>query len=110
MKKKNVLKIDAARREVTVDGRAVRLTKLEFNLLAALHGNRRAWTYDQLMTKIWGVTKAMDVDSRTTSQHVARVRRKLVPRKAKPLGRTGATDETFITTVDGIGYKITAGV
>ncbi len=86
------VKIDAARREVTVAGRAVQLTPKEFDLLHALMEHRGiVLTRDQLLERVWGYTFAGD--TRTVDVHVRQLRRKI-------------GDECPVVTVWGVGYKV----
>jgi two-component system response regulator MtrA len=86
------LRLDLARREVAVDGRAVELTRVEFELLAAL-----ARRVDAPVTRRWLVENVLDPDreggERTLDVHVSRLRKKL--------GAGG-----LIETVWGIGYRL----
>jgi DNA-binding response OmpR family regulator len=89
------LMIDVAGREVQVDGSAVELSALEFDLLAALaSAPGRVFAREQLLQRVWGwdyfgVDRVVDV-------HVANLR--------KALG-DDATAPRFVGTVRGIGYK-----
>ena len=86
------LRIDAGRREVTVDGREVQLAPKEFDLLWELLDHRGlVLTRDQLLERVWGYTFAGD--TRTVDVHVRQLRRKLG--EACP-----------IVTVWGVGYKV----
>ncbi|UCM90975.1 winged helix-turn-helix domain-containing protein [Streptomyces marincola] len=85
--------VDQEERTVTVDGRPLRLTYLEFELLAHLVGHpQRVWTREQLVETIWGYGPVGD--QRTVDVHVARLRRKL-----------GAAYRERIVTVRRVGYK-----
>jgi DNA-binding response OmpR family regulator len=85
--------VDHGRRTVTVDGRPLSLTYLEFELLAHLVGHPlQVFTRRQLMTVVWGQTAYGDV--RTVDVHIARLRRKL-----GPAHRDG------IVTVRQVGYR-----
>lgn len=89
------LVIDVAGREVQVDGGAVVLSALEFDLLATLaSAPGRVFTREQLLQRVWGwdyfgVDRVIDV-------HVANLR--------KALG-DDATAPRFVGTVRGVGYK-----
>jgi DNA-binding response OmpR family regulator len=88
------LKIDAGRREVTVEGDEVQLAPKEFDLLWELLDHRGlVLTRDQLLERVWGYTFAGD--TRTVDVHVRQLRRKLG--EASP-----------IVTVWGVGYKVSA--
>ncbi|MFB7515913.1 winged helix-turn-helix domain-containing protein [Streptomyces sp. NPDC056144] len=87
--------IDAVRRIAVVDGEALDLTYLEFELLAHLVAHpHRVHTRDQLVTTVWGYGHVGD--GRTVDVHVARLRRKL-----------GAEHRHTIQTVRRVGYKYT---
>ncbi|MFI8965150.1 winged helix-turn-helix domain-containing protein [Streptomyces sp. NPDC053493] len=85
--------IDSVQRIAHVDGRALDLTYLEFELLAHLVAHpHRVHTRDQLVTTVWGYGHVGD--GRTVDVHVARLRRKL-----------GAEHRRTIQTVRRVGYK-----
>ncbi|MFD5321458.1 winged helix-turn-helix domain-containing protein [Streptomyces sp. NPDC127098] len=85
--------VDTEERTVRVDGELLRLTYLEFELLAHLAGHpHRVYTREQLVTTIWGYGPVGD--QRTVDVHVARLRRKL-----------GAAYRERIVTVRRVGYK-----
>ncbi|MEU5216254.1 winged helix-turn-helix domain-containing protein [Streptomyces sp. NPDC020807] len=87
--------IDTVRRIAVVDGEALDLTYLEFELLAHLVAHpHRVHTRDQLVTTVWGYGHVGD--GRTVDVHVARLRRKL-----------GAEHRRTIQTVRRVGYKYT---
>ncbi len=90
------LQVDLAGHRVMVDGELVRLTALEFRLLATLLERRgRVQSRDQLLADVWGY--APDVTTRTVDTHVKRLRAKL--------GSAGDR----IETVRGVGYCIRSG-
>ncbi|MEV8586410.1 winged helix-turn-helix domain-containing protein [Streptomyces sp. NPDC051180] len=87
--------IDDVQRVAVVDGQALDLTYLEFELLAHLVAHpHRVHTRDQLVTTVWGYGHVGD--GRTVDVHVARLRRKL-----------GAEHRHTIQTVRRVGYKYT---
>ncbi|MFF3337554.1 winged helix-turn-helix domain-containing protein [Streptomyces flavidovirens] len=89
------VRIDGARRTAEVDGRALDLTYLEFELLAHLVAHPdRVHTRDQLVTTVWGYGHVGD--GRTVDVHIARLRRKL-----------GPEHRAAIRTVRRVGYKYT---
>jgi DNA-binding response OmpR family regulator len=88
------LAIDQARRTVAVDGAAIQLTPLEFEILLTLARTPGVvFTREQLMDKVWGYRDY--AGGRVVDSHVARIRRKL--------GEDGA-EPRFIRTVHGVGY------
>jgi DNA-binding response OmpR family regulator len=87
------IQIDPARHEVSVDGKAVTLTMLEFKLLRTLVERRgRVQARDRLLNDVWGYESA--IDTRTVDTHVRRLRKKL--------GK--AADA--IESVRGFGYRL----
>jgi two-component system response regulator MtrA len=90
------LRVDFSARRVFVDRAAVELTRVEFELLAALARRRgaavsRAWLADHVLDP------ARDGDERSLDVHVSRLRRKL--------GEAGGC----IVTVWGVGYRLEDG-
>jgi DNA-binding response OmpR family regulator len=89
------LRVDLDSREVRVLGKAVELTRVEFDLLAALARRRGA-----SVTRQWLAENVLDPEregtERTLDVHVSRLRRKLGPGK-------------HIETVWGIGYRLGDG-
>jgi DNA-binding response OmpR family regulator len=84
--------IDAGRREVRVEDRAVELTTKEFDLLRFLAERPGlALSRQQILDGVWGYD--WFGDARTVDVHVAQVRKKLA-------------DAIDITTVRGIGYRL----
>ena len=89
------LRIDPARREVLVDGRAVALTAREFDLLYLLASNPgRAFSRDYLLDRLW--RDDFEGYDRTVDTHILRLRRKL--------GGSGTVAERIVT-LWGVGYK-----
>jgi two-component system, OmpR family, response regulator ResD len=89
------LVIDAATRDVTKDGRLLRLTMKEFDLLWFLADHpRRVFSRDQLMDRVWGYEAA--VDTGTVTVHVRRLREKIEDDPSRP---------RRLETVWGVGYR-----
>jgi two-component system KDP operon response regulator KdpE len=90
------LVIDFARREVTVAGEEVHLTRTEFNLLRelALHANH-VLLHEQLLSAVWGAEYRDDVDY--LRAYVRYLRQKLEPDPANP---------RLILTKPGVGYML----
>ncbi len=84
--------VDLERRKVVAGKKEVKLTQMEFDLLATLIERRgRVQSRDRLLDTVWGLTAA--VTTRTVDTHIKRLRKKL--------GKEGK----IIKTVRGIGYK-----
>lgn len=93
------LVIDPAGREVSVAGRAVELTRLEFDLLDALSARPRlAFTRRQLVDRVWG--EDWFADDHIVDVHIVRLRRKLGDDPAQP---------RYVLTIRGIGYRMGSG-
>jgi len=87
--------VDARTREVTVDGRQLRLTAKEFDLLFFLASHpRQVFSRDQLMDRVWGYAAALDTG--TVTVHVQRLRSKIEPDPRTP---------RYLETVWGVGYR-----
>jgi DNA-binding response OmpR family regulator len=85
--------IDPARHEVSVGGKHVSLTSIEFKLLRTLMQRRgRVQARDRLLNEVWGYESV--IDTRTVDTHVRRLREKL--------GKAGDSVET----VRGFGYRL----
>lgn len=92
--------IDFGRREVRRDGREVKLTFKEFELLEYMYKNAGlVLSRDQLLTQVWGYNFEGDT-TRTVDFHVHSLRQKLGDNADKP---------RYIQTVRGYGYKLNKG-
>lgn len=90
------LVIDPAAREVTVAGRPVELTKLEFDLLDVLSAEPRVvFSRERLLERVWG--SASYRDDHVVAVHVANLRRKL---------GDDPDDPRYVRTVRGVGYRM----
>jgi DNA-binding response OmpR family regulator len=89
------LEIDRHRFEVKMRGRAVELTRKEFELLAAMVGTPgRVFGREELLDLVWG--RDGFVEPRTVDVHVARLRAKFIAARLPEPG---------IDTVRGVGYR-----
>ena len=85
--------IDPVRHQVSVAGKRVHLTSIEFKLLRTLVQRRgRVQARDRLLNDVWGYESM--IDTRTVDTHVRRLREKL--------GKAG----DVIETVRGFGYRL----
>ncbi len=88
-------RLDSSTQEVTVRGRPVELSTLEFKLLHFLVSNpRRIFTRDRLLDEVWGRDRF--VTPRTVDVHIRRLREKIEPDPSRP---------KYLHTVRGSGYK-----
>lgn len=89
------LAINPDGREVTLSGKPLALTALEFNILHFLASHPgQAWSRPQLIQKIWGCDYVGD--GRVVDVHIGQLRKKL---------EVDTTVPEFIKTVRGYGYK-----
>ena len=91
------MRLNAATREVEVDGAPVELSAREFDLLAFLmHAPGRVFTREQIYEGVWGY--AFMGQSKVIDVFVSSLRRKL-----------GSTPErSIVRTVRGVGYTARA--
>ena len=89
------LRLDFERRQVTLVDRPVRLTYVEFELLAALAASPgRVHTREMLLEQVWGDSGYRD--PRTIDVHIRHLREKL---EGDP------KDPEYLFTVRGVGYR-----
>jgi len=87
--------VDVSRREATLHGRELELSRKEFDLLALLVSEGgHVVTREQCMDRIWKDRKKGD--SRTLDTHVKRLRKKIEISPAEPI---------HLITVRGVGYR-----
>ncbi len=90
------LRIDLEKQAVSVDGKAVQLTPLEFGLLRALaRAPGKLMTHTVLLREVWG--QAYGDESHYLHVYVSQLRRKLEADPARP---------RYIVTVPGAGYRL----
>ena len=93
------LTIDYAGRRVTLAGRPVRLTAIEYGMLFELSVNAgRVLTYDRLLRRVWGLRRSGD--SRRVRTAAKQLRRKL---------GDDANNPTYILTEPRVGYRMAKG-
>jgi DNA-binding response OmpR family regulator len=92
------LTVDRDARTAQVDNRAVKLTRLEFDLLATLAADpRKTFTRAELTREVWDYDPQAAGASRTVGSHAHRLRQKLE--------QAGA--EQMVQTVRGVGWRLT---
>ena len=93
------LAIDYAERRVTLAGRLVPLTAIEYGLLFELSANAgRVMTYGRLLQRVWGLRGSRD--SRRVRTAAKQLRRKL---------GDDANNPTYILNEPRVGYRMTKG-
>jgi len=89
------LLMDLGTHTVSVGGEALALTPKEFDLLRALVEARgRVLSREFLLDRVWGYSRASEIESRTVDVHVRRLRVKLGPEGGR------------ILTVKSVGYRL----
>ncbi len=87
------LRMDDARREVTLGGKELKLTPIEYQLLKALLEDLgKVLARDDLLERVWGYDPM--ANTRTVDVHVRRLRQKL------------GGEAKRLQTVSGVGYKL----
>jgi two-component system response regulator RegX3 len=79
---------------------ALAFTRREVEMLQYLHMNSdRPVSRDELLEKVWGYAKNLDIETRTVDIHIAKLRRKIEPDPVQP---------RYLVTVRGAGYRLLA--
>ncbi|MBE9503444.1 MAG: phosphate regulon transcriptional regulator PhoB [Proteobacteria bacterium] len=90
------LSVDISTHEVTINGRHIKLSPLEFKLLKFfITHQERVYSRDQLLDYVWG--DEAYVEPRTVDVHIRRLREKIEPEGTK-----------LIKTIRGAGYRFSA--
>lgn len=89
------LKVDFAQRLVQVDGKEIKLTPTEYDLLKALIKNSgKIMTRQMLLSQVWGT--GYGTEAHYLHVYIGQLRRKIEPDPAHP---------RFILTISGVGYR-----
>src|SRR5687767_10752849 len=89
------LEIDFERRATTIAGKAIQLTYVEFEILAALASSPgRVFSREMLLEHVWGDSTYRD--PRTVDVHIRHLREKL---------ESDPKDPEYLFTVRGVGYR-----
>ncbi|GCF11471.1 response regulator [Dictyobacter arantiisoli] len=89
--------VDTARHSVQLNGTAIKLTPIEYDLLLIFLRNQgKVLTQHMLLTQIWGEEE--NVQSNYLHVYVAHLRRKL---------ELDPTRQRFFQTISGVGYRFT---
>jgi DNA-binding response OmpR family regulator len=89
------LRIDPAKRSVTLRGEPIQTTYVEFEILSAMAaGPGRVYTRDMLLARVWGDSAYRD--PRTIDVHIRHLREKI---------EADAKEPEYIFTVRGVGYR-----
>jgi two-component system KDP operon response regulator KdpE len=92
----DALKMDIARRVVTVNGNLVSLTPTEYEILRLLLQNAgKVMTHRQLLKQVWGT--AYESEMHILRVNISNLRRKIEPDPSRP---------HYLLTEPGVGYRI----
>lgn len=90
--------IDVVNMSGNCAGSNVIFTRREMDVIEYLYNYKeRPVTRDELLNKIWGYAKNLDLETRTVDIHIAKIRRKIEVNPAQP---------KFLLTVRGAGYRL----
>jgi two-component system KDP operon response regulator KdpE len=90
------ISVDFDRRQVTVDGRPVTLTRIEFDLLSLLVRNEgKLLTHRAILREVWG--PAYQIESHYLHVYVSRLRGKIEGDPRHP---------RYLVTEPGAGYRL----
>ena len=77
---------------------ALTFTRREIEILTYLAANStRPVSRDELLTKVWGYARNLEIETRTVDIHIAKLRRKIETNPKEPAG---------LITVRGAGYRL----
>ena len=94
----DTLKLDTQNLSADIDQQTITFTRREMDILQYLHQHHdRPVPRDELLNRVWGYAKDLDLETRTVDIHIAKLRRKIEPVQAKP---------QYLITVRGAGYKL----
>jgi DNA-binding response OmpR family regulator len=76
----------------------MQFTRREMDVIEYLHAHReRPVSREELLHKVWGYARELDIETRTVDIHIAKLRRKMEPTPAEP---------RYLVTVRGAGYRL----
>jgi two-component system KDP operon response regulator KdpE len=92
------LRVDWARRLVSIAGNAIVLTPTEYDLLRVLAQHAgKVLTHRQLLRQVWGV--GYELETHLLQVNISNLRRKIEPDPSRP---------SYIITEVGVGYRLAA--
>lgn len=92
------VKIDIKNLAGRINGEEIPFTRKEMEVLTYLYANsERPVMREELLNKVWGYNKNIELETRTVDIHIAKLRRKLEPDHKNP---------KYLITVRGAGYRL----
>ena len=96
----NDVEIDCRNLQGQCGDKALAFTRREVEMLQYLRLNSdRPVSRDELLARVWGYAKNMDIETRTVDIQIAKLRRKIEPEPSQP---------RYLVTVRGAGYRLLA--
>ncbi len=94
----NDLTIDTENLKIEGSNQEILFTRREMEILQylSLH-HERPVPREELLTKVWGYARDLDIETRSVDIHMAKIRRKIEPDPKNPV---------HLTTVRGAGYRL----
>jgi DNA-binding response OmpR family regulator len=94
----NDVEIDCRNLQGLCGDKALAFTRREVEMLQYLHLNSdRPVSRDELLARVWGYAKNIDIETRTVDIHIAKLRRKIEADPVQP---------RYLVTVRGAGYRL----
>ncbi len=79
-------------------GEPLTFTRREMEIIEYLNANTdRPVSRDELLNRVWGYARDLELETRTVDIHIAKIRRKIEADPAQP---------RYLTTVRGRGYRL----
>ena len=92
------LSIDTENLQGEFKSEKIGFTRREIEILQYLYANHdRAIKREELLEKVWGYARHLEIETRTVDIHIAKLRRKIEPEPKSP---------TSLITVRGAGYRL----
>ncbi len=92
------IEVDCRNLQGIYNGGSLAFTRREMDILQYLNANaERPVSREELLTKVWGYARDLNIETRTVDIHIAKLRRKIEPEPAQP---------RYLVTVRGAGYRL----
>jgi two-component system response regulator RegX3 len=92
------IEVDTRNLQGTRTGEPLAFSRREMDILQYLNANsERPVSREELLTRVWGYARDMNIETRTVDIHIAKLRRKIEPEPAQP---------RYLVTVRGAGYRL----
>lgn len=96
------IEIDTLNLSADINDAPTRFTRREIEVLQYLYEHSdRPVPREELLNKVWGYARHMDIETRTVDIHIAKLRRKI---------ETDASQPRHLVTIRGGGYRLMRGV